>query len=121
MASLARMRFALTTAVLVGLIGCVGPPSVTRQIDDPPRMVEVILAHVPAGTPIGDAQRFMEREGFKCSRETNALVPGRETDYLFCDRYDSVGWWVAQRWHVSIAHRDGKVAEVEASTGLIAP
>jgi hypothetical protein len=84
-------------------------------------MVELILSHVPVGTPIEDASRFMEREGFECSRSTDAEVPDRKRDYLYCNRWESIGFLVSRRWHVSIAYRDGKVTEVTASTGLVGP
>ena len=115
------MRVALITTLLAGITGCASPQLVTREIEEPPRMVEVILAHIPVGTPIDDAQHFMEHEGFKCSRQTNAQIPGHEWDYLYCDRHESLGWWVSRRWQVHVGYRDGKVTEVEAHTGLIGP
>ena len=93
----------------------------TRGIEEPPRMVEAILAQVPVGTPVDDAQRFMEREGFKCSRSTNAAFLDRTgLDYVYCDRWEASGF-VKRRWQVAIVHRDGKVTEVLASTGLVGP
>lgn len=83
-------------------------------------MVEAVLGQVPIGASVDDAQRFMEREGFACSRRTNADFPGRQgLDYLHGDR--SEGSVVSRRWQVAVVHRDGKVTEVLASTGLVGP
>ena len=83
-------------------------------------MVEAVLAHIPVGTSTDDAQRFMEREGFACSRESNAEFLDRKgLDYIYCDR--SEGGRIQRRWQVALVHRDGKIAEVIASTGLVGP
>lgn len=114
------MRAALTSAVLVAVVGCAGTRSVTQGIEEPPRMVETVLGQIPIGTPIDDAQRFMEWEGFACSRSTNAKFLNREgLDYVYCDR--SEGGAVQRRWQVAVVYRDGKVVEVLASTGLVGP
>lgn len=84
-------------------------------------MTEAVLSKVPVGTPVDDAQRFMEREGFKCSRSTNAEFLDRKgLDYIYCDRSEGSGF-VQRRWQVAVVHRDGKVVEVLASTGLVGP
>jgi hypothetical protein len=115
------MRVAMTAAVLAMVVGCTSTRSITRGIAEPSRMVEVVLSQVPVGTPIEDAQRFMEREGFKCSRTTNGHFLDRKgLDYVYCDRTEASGW-IDCRWQVAIVHRDGKVAEVLASYGLTGP
>ncbi len=92
----------------------------TRGIAEGPRMVQAVLGQVPVGTPIDDAQRFMEREGFTCSRSTNEHFLDRtKLDYIYCDR--SEGGLVSRRWQVAVVHRDGKVTEVLASTDLAGP
>ncbi len=83
-------------------------------------MVEAVLGQAPVGTPVDDAQKFMEREGFSCSRSTNAAFLDRKgLDYIYCDR--SEGGIVQRRWQVAVVHKDGKVVEVLASTGLVGP
>lgn len=110
------MRIACLALAFASVAGC----SVTGGIEEPPRMVEAVLAKVPVGTPVDDAQRFMEREGFKCSCSTNEQFLDRKgLDYIYCDR--SVGGIVQRRWQVAVVHKDGKVVEVLASTGLIGP
>ena len=113
------MRVALTGVVLGAVAGCAGPQSVTHGIEKPPRMVDAVLGQAPVGSPIDNAQRFMEREGFKCSRITNEAFLDREgIDYIYCDRSDGAGF-VHRKWKVAVVHRDGKVVEVLASTGLV--
>ena len=115
------MRVALTAAVLAVVTGCTGTRSVTRDIEEPPRLVEVVLSQVPVGTSVENAQRFMEREGFKCSRTIAGQFGDRKgLDYVYCDRSEG-GVWVQRRWQVAIVHRGGKVTEVLASTGLVGP
>jgi len=112
-----RMRIEIEVTARIGS----GTQSVTSGIEEPPRMVAVVLGHVPAGTAVDDAQRFMEREGFSCSRKTNAAFLDREgLDHVLCYRSDDSGW-VQRRWQVAVVHRDGKVTEVMASTGLVGP
>jgi hypothetical protein len=113
-------RAFLASAALIAMTGCAGTRPSTRGIEEPPRMVEAVLGHAPVGTPIDDAQRFMEREGFDCRRETNAEFLDRKgLDYIYCDR--SEGGVVRRRWQVALVHRDGQITEVIASTGLVGP
>jgi hypothetical protein len=105
--------------------GCVCSRFVTADIWEPRQMVETVLRLAPVGTPIDDAQRMMEREGFKCSRVTNGdfFVSIREEqkvdteeqreglDFVRCSRLHD-GCLVYSTWEVALVHRDGKVAEV---------
>jgi hypothetical protein len=86
-------------------------------------MTTAIQAHLPPGTPIADAQRFMEREGFRCTPTANGEWGERKgLDYLHCDRTDGTGsMWVTRRWQIAVVHADGKVTEVLANTGLTGP
>jgi hypothetical protein len=116
------MRTICLATVCVILAGCGSTHSITRGISESPRMVEAILGQIPIGTPVEDAQRFMKREGFECSRTTNGSLGDRHgIDYVYCDRSESVGFPVSQRWQVVLVYRDGKVTEVLASTGLVGP
>ena len=110
-------------AVLAAAVGSAGLPTVTRDVAGPPRMVEAVLGRVPVGTPVEDAHRFMESEGFACSREVNDEDDDADgLDCLYCDRSDGgLFSWVLRRWQVSIYHRDGKVVEVKANTGFVGP
>ena len=114
------MRSSLLWLLLVAFAGCIDTQSVTRGIEVPARMVEAVLSEIPLGTSVEDAARFMEREGFACTRETNAEFLNRKgLDYIRCDR--SEGGVVARRWQVAVVHKDGKVVEIITSTGLVGP
>jgi hypothetical protein len=114
------MRVALTTVLLVAAAGCTGMQPVTLGIEEPPRMVEAVLSRIPVGTPIEDAERFMEREGFACVRATQAEFLDRKgLNYIYCDRTE--GGIVQRRWQVAVVHKDGEVTEIITSTGLIGP
>ena len=114
------MRAVCLTLIVVAAPGCAGARSATREIDKPERMVQAVMNGVPIGTPVDEAQRFMEGEGFQCRREANAKFLDRGgLDYLYCNRYG--GSIVKRRWQVAVVHRGGKVVEVLASTGLVNP
>lgn len=116
---------AIGFAILIVFVGgCAGSRTVTYDIQDPDRMVEVVSRLAPVGTPIDDAQRMMKREGFKCSRITNGdfFVSIREEqkvdeehreglDFVKCSRLHD-GYFVYSTWEVALVHRDGKVVEV---------
>jgi hypothetical protein len=60
----------MLAVICILFAGC-GTRPVTRGISEPPRMIEAILGQIPVGTPIDEAQSFMGREGFECSRMVN--------------------------------------------------
>lgn len=112
--------FALFLSGVSFLVGCITTPSVTRGLTTSADMANQISAKVPTGTPVDDAQEFMEREGFTCTRTANGDWGERKgLDYLYCDRTE--GGVVSRRWQIAIVHADGKVTEVLANTGLIGP
>ena len=112
----------LLLAVALSVAGCAGARAVTHGISDPPKMISTLREHVPVGTPVSDAQAFLEREGFKCQQKTNAPFGDRVgLDYVYCDRSRSEGGVVSRRWQIALVHRDGKVTEILATTGLIGP
>ena len=115
------MRVALSAVMLAAVVGCASTRSATQGIEEPPHMVEAVLSQIPVGTSVDDAQRFMEREGFTCSRSNNeAFLDRKGLDYVHCDRSDGSGF-VQRRWQVAVVHKDGKVVEVLATTGLVGP
>jgi hypothetical protein len=96
--------------------GCASRQSFTRGIEEPARMEEVILKAIPVGTPLPEAQRFMESEGFSCFADKNR----DGTEILWGDRQNATKkFLINQRWQIKIRHESGKVAEVKAHVGLI--
>jgi hypothetical protein len=111
------MRIVLLVVMLVAFAGCMHLQSVTRNVDEAPRMIEVVSSIVPIGTPVDEAQRFMEREGFKCKREQNAgFLERKGLDYIYCERTSGFGF--TRDWRVAVVHRNGKVVEVLANTWI---
>ena len=97
-------------------------PVVTKGITDPAAMTKVILNAVPVGSPISEAQRFMEGERFACEEIANGSFGERHgIDSLYCGRNDRVSFWVSRVWKVWVIHHDGKVTEVIASTAMFGP
>lgn len=92
----------------------------TRDIEEPREMERLILRKVPVGASVTAAEQYMKTQGFDCSRKVNAEFGSRSgIDYLYCDRRE--GWLVQRRWQIAVIHRDGRVTEVEAGTGLVGP
>ena len=117
---------ALLCACLVTLatVGC-GDKGPTRKVDDATVMKEVLLRQLPVGTPIGEAQKFMEQEGFKCVSRKNrtfseAGTDHEDIDYLYCTRTDEVTPPALKRkWHIAVVENSDAVADVLISTRLI--
>jgi hypothetical protein len=93
----------------------------TRGIVNEADMIRILSTRLPAGTPLDTAQAFMEGEGFECSLKAKGQFGEHQgIDYLYCDRSEDSGMFlVSRRWQVAIIVRDEKVAEIEASTGLV--
>jgi hypothetical protein len=99
---------------------CGDEPRFTADITDADRMIKAISAQAPAGTKIEEAKRFMEREGFTCEYKSSGWKDERG-EYLYCHRADKHSALVARVWKVAVFHADGKVAKVDANTGLVGP
>ena len=95
----------------------------TTGLKDAPAMTQAVLAHVPIGTDVEHATKFMEHEGFECSVFTNQGFTGvlggdREgLDFVYCERTDNAGFLEVRIWGVALVFADGKVTEVLARTG----
>ncbi len=100
----AVIMFRLLPSVLLLLLlaGCTGTRQYTRNIDDAELLRSVVMARVPPGTPLSEAQRLMELEGFDCEVDRNVVFverrqfndeqPRKEgVDILSCRRTESAG------------------------------
>ena len=92
----------------------------TTGLKDPLAMTQAVLAHVPIGTDVEHATKFMEHEGFACSVFTNHSFTGdlgghREgIDFVYCERTDNEGFLEIRVSSVALVFADGKVTEVLA-------
>lgn len=111
--------------VVVLVLGCARDKQSVRAtagIEEPLVMKSTIAENVPKGTPLTDAQHFMEREGFKCSVTRNGSYSDRDgIDYIYCDRHDRVDAWVSRRWQIALVLEGDAVVDVFVSHGLIGP
>ena len=91
-------------------------------------MERVVLEHVPPGTNINAAQKFMEAEGFSCRRKQNESfsempvhVIGEHAeihsgiDFLQCDRQQSAGFLMEKIWSVALVLEGETVRDVLVS------
>lgn len=119
--------------------------AIPKGIEHDDQMLETIRTLIPDGTPIVEAQHFMESEGFLCHRLKDGAFDKRSRKWedamfgpqdeseeyskdenglsrLWCSRQEKSGsFLVARKWQVTLKHRDGKVVEVLAKHGLIGP
>jgi len=106
-------------------IGCAHASQLTRSIDDPMVMRATLEDRIPVGTPIAEAQQFMEKEGFECRDHVNGTFVERRSwrdkeprheriVFIECSRAQKLGAGadggrpVNSKWDVALVN-DGKV------------
>jgi hypothetical protein len=94
------------------VVACVSERQLTRRMKTDESMRAAILTLVPIGTPIADAQRTMEQEGFSCHRGSDKN--GRAS--LHCSRDDPTGFLVEQNWRIHLAFSNEKVSDVQVES-----
>jgi hypothetical protein len=106
-----------------------------RAISGDEAMKQALLSHLPPGTPLLEARKFMVKEGFNCELESEPHEPTRgngpppaspdkpeRVEWLYCHRSDGTGSvWVSKEWRVAIMGRDGAVATISMSSDLLGP
>ena len=111
-------------ALGVAISGCAHSRQVTWKLTAPNEMKDVVAKHVPPGTSIVDAQRFMESEGFSCLVERGKGFSERRAwydagekhtniDFLRCSRSQSDGHILMSRnWSVALVLNGDAVTHV---------
>lgn len=99
-------------------------------------MRRVVLEHVPLGTNVNAAQKFMEAEGFSCERLKMEAFPtggviGDEpedlpespsgVDFLECVREQSAGFLMGRIWSVRLLLEDETVSDIRVSVYIDGP
>lgn len=89
-------------------------------------MESIIGERIRQGSALTDAQLFLESVGFDCRQVEKPQgaerdEAGHELNLLWCDRHDQINVFVTRRWQVCVWHRNGEVANVKVTTGLIGP
>jgi hypothetical protein len=117
-AFLARISPIALTFVAFSVSSC--ETRTTSGFSDADTMTRALQSALPIGTNLPIARTFMEREGFRCTPQTDARWLDRtHLDYLYCERSD--GSIVQRRWQVAIVHVGNGVSEILVTTGLVGP
>lgn len=118
-----RYFAAVALAMLACACGCQttslshnAPPSGMRMLVDERAMKAEVLAKVPLGTSIENAQRLMEENGFECSRGTDETT-GEE--FLYCDKSVSSSLFAGHRWQIKFWLDAVSVRNVTVSCGAV--
>jgi hypothetical protein len=100
--------------------GCQQAPLVTGDVGTTAGMKQVLVARVPVGTPLSEAQRVLEQEGFRCAlkRDSNfvdaAGVRHDRIDFLEGERQDvfprRLGF--PRLWRVAVVVRGNTVRDI---------
>jgi hypothetical protein len=106
--------------LVVSFAGCQQTPLVTRDVGTTASMKQVLLARVPVGTPVAEAQRFLEQEGFHCTlkQDSNfvdaAGVRHDRIDFLECERHDTFPRRLGfpRLWRVAVVVRGNTVGDI---------
>lgn len=123
----------LAAALLLGTVGCAHRHRRTWKHATIEEMHATLLEQIPPQTPLADARAFMQKEGFRCTLETNSLfvernhwsVPGithEGLNYLRCYRAQGEGHFLTSRiWTIALVHDDNVVTEVIISMYIDGP
>jgi hypothetical protein len=112
----ASCRFWIGFSAFV-ILGCVIPVDRARKTDR--EMNQRIIALVPVGTPIAEARKKMEENGFRCSSEQNGEPePGK----LHCSIDKSMNWAVTTTWVADLSFDErGLVTDVAIRSWATGP
>lgn len=127
-------------AIVVVCVGCLHSSQVTWRIDDPVVMKAALVEHVPIGTPVSAARRFMESEGFICEPRSNSSFIERRSwsdrepkhegiDFLGCHRRESLGvnkyglggLLMSRKWNVALVNDGSIVTDILVSHYIDGP
>jgi hypothetical protein len=123
----------LATLILMVLCaGCAFTSQATRRLDNRVTMQSVLLQNIPPGTPLDDARKFMELQGFKCKLvQQGSFVEQKQfgddskrhenIDYLECIRSETTGMMRSRQWKIAVVIADGLVDDVFVSLHLGGP
>ena len=90
------------------------------RFDDTAGMRTAVLELVPVGTPMEDARRRLELEGFRCELPATHRFEGVQDPlhYAHCDGR-SRGLLVYRRWQLALVDSAGRLSDVLVATGLV--
>ncbi|NJO00901.1 MAG: hypothetical protein HC880_03715 [Bacteroidia bacterium] len=98
--------------------------------EEPEKMRNEVLEHLPLGTSIDQAQIFMKKNGFKCqiqkdsayaeSKANGESQVHKNRDFLYCDCSKSQKF-LRKRWQIIFDYQENNIKEVVVNFGLIGP
>lgn len=126
----------LSPLILLGLAISVIQARLSKESaffqEDSERTRQAVLARIPIGTEISQAQKIMEAEGFVCSKLHDVKFaddrPGGgpqilhpPADILWCDsgQRSTKRLFVSKRWQIGFVDEDGLVSRIAVGVGLI--
>jgi hypothetical protein len=121
-------RMIMAVLLLLPCCGCdtmFHSSQATWRIDSPDSMIAVIPQHVPVGTSVQEAMKFMEHEGFACTLRRNGTFceqrghdPGEKhegIDFLECHRVQNAGFLMSRVWEVALVLKNDRVTDILVS------
>ena len=110
----------MACVILVAAGGCSSTsprPSTLMQLHEDDAITQREIAmHVPRGTSVAEATRFMKAEGFDCSIQFSDGRP-----YLYCVEHRTWKFPVDRKWQVHIDYENDKTTDIFVSSGLVGP
>src|SRR5262249_11492137 len=105
-----------TIICLVVVYGCRHQDMAPNELPDANGMKASVLTKVPIGTPVAEARRIMEAEGFSSRMVQQETFPElniqEKIDYLQCERVAPLKGWIERRWRVIMVIQHGSVSDV---------
>jgi xanthine/CO dehydrogenase XdhC/CoxF family maturation factor len=95
-------------------LGCAAQRPHTGKLTTRDEMREALWRNIPPGTPLAEAQAFLEREGFVCEPREHEPFVIREhwaetvevidqLTYIHARRVDSAGFLMSRYWSIALA------------------
>ena len=113
--------------------GCAHNSQVTWKIDNREQLKITLQEHIPPGTPIDTAKRYMEKEGFSCTYSKNSSFTERKwwgdkepavevLECLYCDRTQYAGSiFMVRKTAVALVMENGVVKDILTSSYVDGP
>ena len=117
-------------ALIVALILYLAQEGKIKLRDDPQAMKQEVLKKVPIGSPIQDARKIMEENGFAVAAYENAdfveypngdynrEILHKGEDFLLCYKKSTPFFFVTREWMIIIVHGGDVVSDIFVNTGL---
>ena len=116
-----RTRAVVVALLAFALFGCCSAPRSSKPalLDGTNAEVrERLLAEIPPGTSLTEAERIMKEHGLRCSVE---MDKNKDVPYLSCGWSHKADFWVTWVWSIRIDCPNGVVTGIECKQYGIGP